>query len=111
VSVTATAPVVAPPIATVVPAPSALAVAADAELTIDSTPKDVEIYLGKEKLGTSAKPLRLKRSDAKVKLTFKAPGYVAQDAEVSTATDAHVAITLVKIGGGHKKAGGGDLEY
>jgi serine/threonine-protein kinase len=110
VSVTATAPVVAPPIATVVPAPSALAV--EAELTIDSTPKDVEIYLGKDRLGTSAKPLRIKRSDEKVKLTFKAPGYTPQDVEVSPAADAHVTVTLVKAGGGvRKKAGGGDLEY
>jgi serine/threonine-protein kinase len=109
-SVAAAAPIVAAPTATVVPAPSGLP--AEVELTLDTTPKDVEVYLGKDRLGTSAKPLRLKRGDEKVKLTFKAPGYATQDLEISPATDAHVAVALVKLGGAtKKKPGGGDLEY
>lgn len=110
VSVTASAPLVAAPPATVVPAP--VGIPAEVEITVDSTPKDVEIYLGKEKLGTSAKPLHLKRSDDEVKLTFKAPGHAPQEMEIAPAADSHVAIALVKIGGGaRKKPGGGDLEY
>jgi eukaryotic-like serine/threonine-protein kinase len=106
---TATAIVAAPP-ATVVPAPTGLP--AEAEITVDSTPKDVEIYLGKEKLGTSAKPVHLKRGEDKVKLTFKAPGYAPQDMEFAPSADSHLAIALVKLGGGaRKKPGGGDLEY
>ncbi len=77
-----------------------------------STPKEVEIYLGKEKLGTSIKPLRLKRSDEKLKLTFKAPGYAPQDIEIAPSADARVAVSLVKISvAAKKKPGGGDLEY
>ena len=92
------------------PAPAGLP--AEAELTIESTPREVEIYQGKEKLGTSARPLRLKRSDEKVKLTFKAPGYVSQDIEISPSADARVAVSLMKISvAAKKKPGAGDLEY
>ncbi|MFS8070329.1 MAG: serine/threonine protein kinase, partial [Byssovorax sp.] len=107
---TAEAPASAAPPATVIPAPAGLP--AEAELTIDSTPREVEIYLGKEKLGTSARPLRLKRSDEKVKLTFKAPGFAPQDIEVSPSADARVTVSLVKISVAVKKSpGAGDLEY
>ncbi|MEP7120721.1 MAG: serine/threonine-protein kinase [Byssovorax sp.] len=104
------APTVVTPVATVVPAPVGLP--AEAEITVDSTPKEVEIYLGKDRLGTSAKPLHLKRSDDRVKLTFKAAGYAPQDLEIAPSADSHVAISLVKLGvGAKKKPGGGDLEY
>ena len=110
VLVAPSAPVVVAPQATVVPAPSGIP--AEAEITVESTPKEVEIYLGKEKLGTSARPLHLKRSDEKVKLTFKAPGYAPQDLEIAPSAGSHVAVSLVKIGAGaKKKPGGGDLEY
>ena len=110
VAPSASVPTVVAPPATVVPAP--IGIPAEAELTIDSAPKEVEIYQGKDRLGTSAKPLRLKRSDEKVKLTFKAPGYAPQDLEIAPSADAHVAVSLVKIGAGaKKKPGGGDLEY
>lgn len=107
---TASAPAGAALAATVIPAPTGLP--AEAELTIDSTPREVEIYLGKEKLGTSARPLRLRRSDEKVKLTFKAPGFAPQDIEVSPSAHARVTVSLVKISVAvKKKPGGGDLEY
>jgi serine/threonine protein kinase len=100
---------VAPP-ATVTPALAGLP--AEIELTVASTPTEVDVYLGKEKLGTSAKPVHLKRGDEPVKLTFKAPGYASQDLEVSASEGARVTVTLAKIvGPAKKKPGGGDLEY
>jgi serine/threonine-protein kinase len=110
VLVAPSATTVVAPVATVVPAPVGLP--PEVELTIDSTPKEVEIYQGKDRLGTSARPLRLKRGDEKMKLTFKAAGYAPQDLEIAPSADSHVAISLVKIGAGaKKKPGGGDLEY
>ncbi len=109
---TASAPAILPaaPTATVTQAPAGLP--AEIELTIASTPREVDVYLGKEKLGTSTKPVYLKRGDEPVKLTLKAPGYVPQDLEVSASDSARVAVTLVKIASpAKKKPGGGDLEY
>jgi len=109
---TATASAIPPaaPPATVTPAPAGLP--AEIELTVASKPAEVDVYLGKEKLGTSAKPVHLKRGDEPVKLTFKAPGYAPQDLEVSPAEGARVTVTLVKsVGPVKKKPGGSDLEY
>jgi serine/threonine-protein kinase len=106
----ASAILTATPSATVTPASTGLP--AEIALTIASKPAELDVYLGKEKLGTSAKPVHLKRGDEPVKLTFKAPGYTPQDLEVSAAADARVPVTLVKIVGPVKKnPGGSDLEY
>jgi serine/threonine-protein kinase len=86
--------------------------AMESVLTIASTPKEVDVFLGKEKLGTSTNPILVKRSDSQLKLTFKAAGYAPQDVEVSAAADTKIAVALVKIGVSvKKKPGAGDLEY
>jgi len=83
-------------------------VPAEIELTIDASPKLIDVYLGGAKIGTSASPLRLKRGDARVKLTFKAAGYAPQDMEVPAAANTTVAVKLVKAVSAGKKS---DLEY
>ena len=91
-------------------APSATATAqalpAEVELTIDATPRVVDVYRDGAKIGSSDKPLRLARADGKVKLTFKAAGYAPQDLDVPASANAVVAVTLKKAAG--KKS---DLEY
>jgi len=91
----------------VTPSAEAVTAPAEIELTIDATPP-VDVYLGAVKIGTSAAPIKLKRGDVKVKLTFKAVGYVAQDVEVPAAANTVVAVKLVKAAGAKKKS---DLEY
>jgi hypothetical protein len=94
-------------------APSATATAeaapAEVEITVDATPKAVvvEVYRDGEKIGSSDKPVRLKREDGKVKLTFKAAGYASQDKEVPASASSTVAVTLKKPGSGKKS----DLEF
>jgi serine/threonine-protein kinase len=95
----------AEPVPTVTPS---AAVPAEVELTVDATPAPVDVYLGKTKIGSSAAPLRIKRADGKVKLTFKAAGYAPQDMDVPASSNAAVQVTLKKLGGGK---GRGDLEF
>jgi hypothetical protein len=117
--------VAAPPRPTVVPAqqlaqagtatPDALAEAkpelpAEVELTIQSTPKVVEVYLGKEKIGSSAKPVRVKRSDEKVKLTFKAAGYTSQEIELPAGANAVIAVSLTRAAKA-SRPGSPELEF
>ena len=111
-SATASATASEPP--TVVVSPSATAetaVPAEIELTINAVPSVVDVYLGAEKVGSSAAPVKVKRGEGKVKLTFKAPGYAPQDLEVSASASASVAVKLTKVaaaGGGKTRS---DLEY
>jgi hypothetical protein len=83
---------------------------AEIELTIDATPKVVEVYRGNERLGTSDKPLRLARAEGRVKLTFKAAGYAPQDLEVPASSNTTVSVRLTRAAGkgGGKKS---DLEF
>jgi eukaryotic-like serine/threonine-protein kinase len=99
-------PVPAAPVPVVKPAEapsSAAAAPAEVELTIDATPKGVDVYQGAAKIGSSAAPVRIKRGDEKVKLTFKAPGYAPKDVEVPASANATISVSLVKAGGGGKK--------
>ncbi len=89
------------------PSASAEALPVEVELTVEATPKVVDVYQGATKLGSSAAPVKVKRADGKVKLTFKAPGYAPQDLEVPASSSAVVAVTLKKMGGTRR----GDLEF
>ncbi|MFT3772197.1 MAG: protein kinase [Minicystis sp.] len=99
---TATVAVKAPdPVPTVTPSatPSAVpevqpAAAVEVELTIDATPKNVEVFLGGTKIGTAAAPIKIKRADGKVKLTFMAPGYVPRDMDVPASANSLVSVEL-----------------
>jgi serine/threonine-protein kinase len=97
----------APP-PSVVPSVTPEAPPADIELTIDADPKTVDVFQGPTKLGSSASPIKLKRADGKVKLTFKAPGYTPQDIEVPASANTVVAVKLKKVAGQKKS---GDLEF
>jgi serine/threonine-protein kinase len=73
---------------------------AEVELTFDATPKVVEVFLDGNKIGTSAAPIRVKRAEGKVKLTFKAAGHTPQDLEVLASANTVVAVRLVKVAAG-----------
>jgi hypothetical protein len=92
-------------------APSVTAVTAEVpaevELTIDATPKVVDVYQGTTKVGSSSAPVKLKRAEGKVKLTFKAAGYAPQELEVTASSNAVVDVTLKKVAGTRR----GDLEF
>ncbi|MFO0758226.1 MAG: protein kinase [Byssovorax sp.] len=99
-------PKVPEPAISVSPATStevAPAAPAEIELTIDATPKLVEVFRGTEKIGTSAAPIRVPRSDGKVKLTFKSPGFSPLDLEVSAGASAVVPVRLERAGPAVKK--------
>jgi serine/threonine protein kinase len=100
-----------PPGASAEPSPMLPALPAEVELTIESTPKVVEVYLGKEKIGSSESPIRVKRSDEKVKLTFKAVGYAAQEIDVPAGSNTVVAVTLTKVAPVKKPAGRREVEF
>ena len=65
-------------------------------LEIRSIPPVVDVYLGNEKLGTSEAPVRLRRSDTKIKLTAKSVGYAATDVEVTPNANGFVSVTLLR---------------
>jgi hypothetical protein len=84
---------------------------AEVELTIKSTPAVVEVFLGKEKLGASDKPIRVKRSETKVKLTFKAAGYQQQELDVEAGATGEVPVTLTRAPAAVKKTGKSEVEF
>ena len=67
------------------------------ELTIDATPKAVDVYRDGAKIGSSAAPVKIKRADGKVKLTFKAVGYAPGDMPVPVSANRVVEVKLVKV--------------
>lgn len=75
---------------------------AEVELTIQSTPKAVQVFLGGKKIGTSGALLRLKRSDAPVKLTLKASGYVDTEVEITPSANVVLPATLTPVKGPKK---------
>ena len=96
------------PLPVVSPSVTAEVVPAEIELTIHAVPSTVDVYLGAEKVGTSAAPVKVKRGEGKVRLTFKAPGYAPQDVEVSAAANGVATVTLKKAGPSAKR---GELEF
>jgi serine/threonine-protein kinase len=125
VTMTATAAVSSPPAATLsarAPEPVATvspvastevvpAAPAEIELTIDASPRLVDVYRGAEKLGTSAQPIRIGRSEGKVKLTFKAIGFAPLDVEVPAGASATVPVRLEKAAPAVKKPGKPEVEF
>jgi serine/threonine-protein kinase len=69
----------------------------EVELLIQSTPKDVEVYLGGEKVGTSASPIKIKRGDKPLNLTLKASGFSSADIEITPSANIVVPAKLVKL--------------
>src|SRR6185312_2890339 len=69
-SVTAKVP---DPAVAVTPSATVEALPAEVELTVDGTPKVMEVWQGGQKIGTTAGHVKIKRAPGKVKLTFKAP--------------------------------------
>jgi serine/threonine-protein kinase len=67
----------------------------EVEIQIDATPVPVDVFRGAEKIGTSAAPLKLKRGE-KVKLTFRAPGYLPAEVEVSPTKSTLLPVKLTK---------------
>jgi serine/threonine-protein kinase len=100
---TAVAPVTsAPAHSEVTPSATVEAAPAEIEVTFDATPKEVDVYQGTVKLGSSTGPVKLKRAEGKVKLTLKAPGYAPQEVEVPSSASATVPVTLKKLVGPKK---------
>jgi hypothetical protein len=87
------------PVAEVAPSVTAEVVPpAEVELTIDATPKVVDVYQGAAKIGTSEAPVRVKRAAGNVKLTIKAPGYDPKDVEVPASANGTTTVALKKAG-------------
>jgi serine/threonine-protein kinase len=76
--------------------------ASEVEIKIDATPPVVEVYIGDTRLGTagaSMDPIKLKRGDDAVKLTFKAAGYLAQDVRVTPQKPSNIVVRLTQDAG------------
>ena len=88
-----------PPTPAVAPSASAptVTVANEIELTIQATPANAEVFLGSDHLGTAPGPFKVKRGDAKLKLTLKAEGYKPLDVEVLPVANASIPATLVRV--------------
>ncbi len=105
-------PSAAPPVASVIPVASA-PVPEHIELTIQEAPPATAVFLGALKLGSAPGPLRLKRGDAPLKLTLKAPGYTPQTIEFVPAASGSLEAKLSKVRGPGKPGpgnGAGELE-
>ena len=72
---------------------------AEVEVTIQSTPTVVEVYRGAEKVGTSEAPFKLKRGE-KVKLAFKARGFVTSEVELTPTQSTLMPVKLAKVSTG-----------
>ncbi len=77
--------------------------ASEVELQVDSTPVTVDVFRGAEKIGTSATPLKLKRGE-KVKLTFRAVGFLPTEVELSPTKSTLLPVKLTKLPPGGKPA-------
>ncbi len=67
------------------------------KLTIQSEPKKVDVYRGKEKIGSAPGPIVVQRGTDPVKLTFKAPGYRSETRDVTPSADGFVSISLSRL--------------
>ena len=81
------------------------------ELTILEAPPSTSIFLGALRLGSAPGPIRLKRGDAPLKLTLKAPGYAPQTIEFVPAASGSLEAKLTRPAKAAPVRGGaGDLE-
>ncbi len=91
-----------PPVPAVTVAPAAPSAApvvepapAEVELTIQSTPSVVDVYLGGEKIGASPGPIKIKRGDKPITLTLKAAGHAPS--EITVTPSANVVVPSIKL--------------
>ena len=89
-------------------------VAKNVKLSVQSEPKEVEVYLGDKKLGMSKDELQLERGDGEVELTFKAKGYEPKAVKVKPSGDVVLPVELKPVrrsGGTPGKKTPGALEF
>ncbi len=67
------------------------------ELTVESKPDLVDVFVGKKKLGDSSKPFEIDRAEEPVELEFKANGYFPKKLEVTPKANSVVSVTLKRI--------------
>jgi eukaryotic-like serine/threonine-protein kinase len=96
--VVSAAPTIAPmPSAAPGPAPSASAVVANnVLLRIQSTPTNVDVFLGERNLGSAPGPIELPRGTSEISLTFSAKGHQSKTVSVMPSQDILIPITLEK---------------
>ena len=71
---------------------------AEIELSVESVPEHVEVYLGETKLGTAPGPLRLRYGREKLVLVLKAEGYLPQKLELTPTSNRVISARLLKAG-------------
>jgi len=92
-------------VATPAPLPS------DVEIRIQSTPAVVDVLLRGKKIGSSAAPVRISRSESPLTLTVAAAGYQPAAVQVTPSADGVVSVTLNKAAfRAHGKRGVSELE-
>jgi len=87
----------------------ALSAAPLVEVTIQSTPRDAEIWQDNTRLGTASAPLALPKSDRELVLTLKAAGYRSQTLRVTPSRSSTQSVVLAKRRA--KPRGGSELEF
>ncbi|EYF02769.1 serine/threonine-protein kinase [Chondromyces apiculatus] len=85
--------------------------AAEVTLSVQATPKVVEVLLGPRKLGTSAETLVLPRGEAPVTLTLRAPGYVSKDVEIVPSANVVLPVVLTRLPTKGNGSGRGEVEW
>jgi hypothetical protein len=79
---------------------------------VESVPRDVEVYLGEEKLGVAPGPFPVERGNEPIELELRAKGYVSRKVQFTPKANGVVSATLQKIvrktRGGAKKP---ELEF
>jgi serine/threonine-protein kinase len=73
---------------------SSAALPANVTITLQSTPKHVQVYFAGKKLGDSSAPLSLPRTDTPVDLTITAPGHKPKVIKVTPNADAVITVKL-----------------
>ncbi len=97
VAATAPSPPAPPAMPTPTPEPTVVPEAAlEIDLRVQSTPENVEVYLGERKLGAAPGPLKLPRGDAPIELTFSAKGHQSKSLSVEPNHNLLIPITLDK---------------
>ena len=81
----------------------------EVEITVQSAVR-ADVYLDTTRLGSTPGPFRLKRSDAKVKLSVRADGYKPADVEVTPTANVVAQVTLVRPTGPSRKRPPGEIE-
>lgn len=87
----------------------------EVEVTVQSQPAHVEVFVGDKPLGVAPGPIHLPRSDQPVKLTLKAPGHRPQDVEFVPSKGGVISVILSRAPAQKKTAPAsgstGELEF